>query len=121
MTKIRGGEELCRAIVGYDANALYLWVIMQDMPTGWYTRRREENGFRPQQAIWTDGRPVAHVRIGANGSQHPSPDQRTGEANRESPGRRLVRVDANCVSVPWLFLARLPEMSSTRGNEPEKR
>ena len=50
VTKIRGGNELCRAIVGYDANALYLWAIMQDMPTGWYTRRRAENGFRPQQA-----------------------------------------------------------------------
>ena len=50
VTKIRGGEELCRKIEGYDANALYLWAIMQGMPTGWYTRRREENGFRPQQA-----------------------------------------------------------------------
>ena len=50
ITKIRGGSELCRKIVGYDANALYLWALMQDMPTGWYTRRREENKFRPQQA-----------------------------------------------------------------------
>ena len=50
VTKIRGGRETCRSIVGYDANALYLWAIMQDMPTGWYTRRREENKFRPQQA-----------------------------------------------------------------------
>ena len=50
VTKIRGGGELCRAIVGYDANALYMWALMQDMPTGWYARRREENGFRPQQA-----------------------------------------------------------------------
>ena len=50
ITKIRGGEETCRKIVGYDANALYLWALMQDMPTGWYVRRREENGFRPQQA-----------------------------------------------------------------------
>ena len=50
ITKIRGGEETCRKIVGYDANALYLWAIMQGMPTGWYTRRREENKFRPQQA-----------------------------------------------------------------------
>ena len=50
ITKIRGGSELCRKIVGYDANALYLWALMQDMPTGWYVRRREENGFRPQQA-----------------------------------------------------------------------
>ena len=50
VTRIRGGSELCRKVVGYDANALYLWAIMQDMPTGWYTRRREENKFRPQQA-----------------------------------------------------------------------
>ena len=49
VTKTRGGEA-CRTVVGYDANALYLWSIMQDMPTGWYTRRREENEFRPQQA-----------------------------------------------------------------------
>ena len=50
-------------------------------------------------AVRTDGRPVAHVRIGENGSQHPSPGQRTGEANRESPGRRLVRADANCIPI----------------------
>ena len=50
VTKIRGGGETCRSIVGYDANALYLWAIMQDLPTGWYTRRRAENRFRPQQA-----------------------------------------------------------------------
>ena len=50
ITKIRGGSELCRKIVGYDANALYLWAIKQDMPTGWYTRRREEKRFQPQQA-----------------------------------------------------------------------
>ena len=49
ITKIRG-EETCRSIVGYDANALYLWALMQDMPTGWYVRRREENQFRPQKA-----------------------------------------------------------------------
>ena len=49
ITKIRG-EETCRSIVGYDANALYLWALMQDMPTGWYTRHREERQLRPQQA-----------------------------------------------------------------------
>ncbi len=26
----------CKKVVGYDANALYLWEIMQDMPTGQY-------------------------------------------------------------------------------------
>ena len=49
ITKIRG-EETCRSIVEYNANALYLWALMQDMPTGWYTRRREGNQFRPQGA-----------------------------------------------------------------------
>ena len=49
ITKIRG-EETCISIVGYGANALYLWALMQDMPTGWYTRRREERQFHPQQA-----------------------------------------------------------------------
>ena len=50
VTRIRGGSEPCRSIVGYDANALYLWALMQDMPTGWYTRRRAEKQFRPQPA-----------------------------------------------------------------------
>ena len=30
VTKIRC-EETCRAIVGYGANALYLWALVQDM------------------------------------------------------------------------------------------
>ena len=50
VTRIRGGSEPCRSIVGYDANALYLWALMQDMPTGWYTHRRAEKQFRPQPA-----------------------------------------------------------------------
>ena len=49
ITKILG-KEMCRSIVGYDGNALYLWVLMQDIPTGWYMRRRADNGFSPQQA-----------------------------------------------------------------------
>ena len=40
----------CRSIVEYDANALYFWSLMQDMPMGWYTRRRAENDFRPESA-----------------------------------------------------------------------
>ena len=40
----------CRSIVGYDANALYLWSLMQDMPMGWYMRRRVEKDFRPESA-----------------------------------------------------------------------
>ena len=77
VTKIRGGET-CRSIVGYDANALYLWALMQDMPCGWYTRPREGQRFRPQRAqpygqmpaqwlTWVSiktGRDIPHQTIG---------------------------------------------------------
>jgi hypothetical protein len=36
----------CKKVVGSHANALYLWAIMQDIPTGQYTRRMEEDGFK---------------------------------------------------------------------------
>lgn len=38
----------CGRIVGYDANALYLWALNQAMPTGTYVRRLKENAFRPE-------------------------------------------------------------------------
>lgn len=33
--------------MGYDANALYLWALDQEMPTGAFVRR-QENDFRPE-------------------------------------------------------------------------
>ncbi len=33
-TYIRGLNKNCKKIIGYDANALYLWAISQEMPTG---------------------------------------------------------------------------------------
>ena len=55
-TRIRETErgqdaKLCQKIVGYDANALYLWAVMQNMPTGSYTRRLAENEFKPKGSI----------------------------------------------------------------------
>ena len=59
----------CQSIVGYDANALYLWCIMQDMPTGCYVRHREEDQFKPHQpdvwgktaSDWIDW--IAHTKL----------------------------------------------------------
>ena len=36
----------CKKTTGYDDNALYLWSIMQEMPTGHFVRRKSENQFR---------------------------------------------------------------------------
>ena len=41
----------CKKIVGYDFNALYLWTIMQNMPTSAFTRRREETGFKKESSV----------------------------------------------------------------------
>ena len=42
----------CQSIVGYDANALYLWCLMQPMPMGCYVRHREDQ-FKPHQPdVW---------------------------------------------------------------------
>lgn len=38
----------CQKVVGFDANALYLWAIMQPMPTGNYSRRLVDDGFKNQ-------------------------------------------------------------------------
>ena len=37
----------CKNIVGYDANGLYLYALMQPMPTGSYTRRKAADNFKP--------------------------------------------------------------------------
>lgn len=36
--------------MGYDANALYLWALDQEMPTGAFVRR-QENDFRPKVIV----------------------------------------------------------------------
>ncbi len=37
-------------LVGFDANALYLWALMQNMPTGAFVRRKAEDNFEPTQS-----------------------------------------------------------------------
>ena len=46
-TKIRG-QKSCQAILGFDANALYLQAIGEPMAVGPFVRRLAENGFRPE-------------------------------------------------------------------------
>ena len=38
--------QACKKTLGYDANALYLWSILQEMPTGHFVRRKSENQFQ---------------------------------------------------------------------------
>jgi hypothetical protein len=51
MLKIGLKPKLCQKILGYDANALYLWALSQPMPTGYCIRRKRETGFRRDRDI----------------------------------------------------------------------
>ena len=51
VTKLRELEygheaNICKSIQGNDANALYLWEIMQDMPTSYFIQCKETNNFK---------------------------------------------------------------------------
>jgi len=39
--------KVCQSILGKDANALYLWAIMQEMPTSYFILYKESNNFKP--------------------------------------------------------------------------
>ena len=43
------GIRSCEAIVGYNANVLYVWSIRQDMPTEAYVRLSYDSDFRRKQ------------------------------------------------------------------------
>ena len=82
VTKIRQTEygetaRPCGSIVDYDANTLYLWSLVKDMPTGWYKRRREEN-----ESARADGRGIVDVGNRTDGTLYPTSDQRSGEEDR---------------------------------------
>ena len=56
VTRLREGHlrfeetKVCRKVLGYDANALYLFSLMKPMPTGRLILRRSENKFRPERS-----------------------------------------------------------------------
>ena len=52
VTKLRELEydheaKICKSIQGNDADALYLWEIMQDTPTSYFSQYKETNNFKP--------------------------------------------------------------------------
>ena len=53
-TYIRNGEKQCKKIIGYDANALYLWAIAQEMPTGKHEHIKEYKLNQLQDDILND-------------------------------------------------------------------
>ena len=42
------GKHLCKMVIGYDANSLYLYCMGKLMPTGYYTVQEERNNYRKE-------------------------------------------------------------------------
>jgi hypothetical protein len=53
-TYIRNGDKICKKIIGYDANALYLWAISQKMPTGKHNHIKNYDLQQLEQDILND-------------------------------------------------------------------
>jgi len=116
--------KICQTIVGYDANALYLWAIMQNMPTGAFTRRREETGFKRESSSkmatewleWEAERRKIHICHQMNGTE-----KRIGE--RRLPRGWLSLPISDSFSVPRLLVAwpYLPSDERKRNQRKKKK
>ena len=83
----------CKGVVGYDANALYLWAMQQMMPTGWFVRRSAEDGFKPRTQKFTQNSFKAYRWL-TYVSKANSIDIRTAFNEGEKRlGRRQIPVD----------------------------
>jgi hypothetical protein len=91
-TFIRGNrDKSVQGIKGYDANALYLWALMQKMPSDFPIIRKQEDGFKPrfvnyygkqsrEWLAWVSHTNKVHLRTQFNGRE-------------KSLGDRYIRVD----------------------------
>ena len=51
---IRNGDKICKQIIWYDANALYLWAISQKLPTGKHNHIEKYDLQQLEQDILND-------------------------------------------------------------------
>ncbi|XP_071805255.1 uncharacterized protein [Asterias amurensis] len=93
-TKIRGGKP-CEKVIGYDANALYLSCLMQEMPVGPFIRRKDEDNFKPQVSHWYMTMAIEwleweSLKVEGRKIQH------KGNAREKRIGPTRIRVDGYC-------------------------
>ncbi|XP_072172025.1 uncharacterized protein [Diadema setosum] len=97
VTKIRGGK-ICQKVVGYDANALYLWAIMQDMPTGPYVRRMSDQQFKPKTKL-----SMAQEWLTYKSYTNEITIRHAGNNTEKRVGPRNVPVDGYCAETNTVY------------------
>lgn len=86
----------CQQILGYDANALYLYAAMQELPTGSMIRRKKLDNFRP---VFSDyyGR-LAHEWLGVTAYINNVSIRHKYNKGEVSLGQHSLPVDGFCKS-----------------------
>ena len=98
-TLIRGGK-LCEKIQGYDANALYLWALKQEIPTGYPTRRKEEGGFKKDRKPFSI---VAQDWLDWEAHTRGIKIRHEGNNTEKRLGPRMLPVDGWCSETKQVF------------------
>ena len=105
---IRNNVEIpCKKVLGFDANALYLWALDQKMPVGNFIRRKRINGFKPEKNenyvsmfYWMDW---------LNFTQKTEIQHFQNQGKEKRIGPYLVDGygvwNKYCVSIPWLLFS----------------
>ena len=84
----------CQLIYGVNANALYLWSTMQQMPTGHFVRRKKEDGFKRQAQRRYERMAINWLEWEAkNSGQH---IRHQGNDREKAIGRRRLPVNGFC-------------------------
>jgi hypothetical protein len=95
-------------IYGVDANAMYLWSIMQKMPTGHFVRRKKEDGFKRQTPRRYECMTIDWLEWDTkNTGQH---IRHKGNDSEKLIGMKRLSVDVFCrhqhrLRIPGMYLA----------------
>ncbi len=98
-TRIRGGK-VVQKVVGYDANALYLSALKQDMPTGYPTRRKEATGFKKERKPFSA---VAQEWLEWEAYQRGISIRHEGNNSEKRIGPRMLPVDGFSAEINTVF------------------
>ena len=94
---IYGAEaKTCQSVIGWDANALYLACLMEDMPTGPIIRRKAEDNFAPKQTDVFGRMASEWLEWVANRDNLKITHKYNGKEKRI--GKRLLPVDGYCAA-----------------------
>ena len=93
----------CEGVVGYDANALYLWAMQQMMPTGWFVRRKAETNFKADTQKFKRNSRVAHQWLSYIEHAENTEIRTSFNQGEKKLGRKQVSVDGWCARTNTVY------------------